>query len=926
MLSAMGETFPAGADGSLPAPPAPPTAVDVLQGAVDQVVATLKRQVEWYRHHPIEAVACGVVGFLVAWATNTAIMAVKYDGYRVARGSAAAGEGNVFWGGAFWLLLPGLVAACAVYTIRVGPMQALRQVAGLPGMLKGAARIDRNAVPHVLGGFAVGGVISVLTVPLVSGVAAGWLVFAMVTRLRSVAVSFVSALWRLVSERLGGKPDHVGPMSSLLALAGTTGAMVVAWLVPSRALVLFAALLAGVIAVLMSRAAAPRPTAATTALVLVVLGVAGVIAVVVFAGPAFADDGGWPECGRPNAFKWVTSCAGSGRVLLDSLLFGGIPGFIGGLFGGGAGGAGGEEPGPFIPGTGCKAPPGPLPMSDERADLLKWRALHPDAPVQEYWEYKERVEEFKQWQQEPDDPFYARWWRDMNRYNEEVGNALWEDYDSGNMGDRLRRMPKHVLPAMINATGTMLKGLAAQGKDMMEAGGPMMYPLKLAGDSFKMMVDQASVLTELQAMQQRGASPEEIRAYSRQQVERMAPGLLPTMEKYVDASLKNDNETVAKMTTELFAHVEVMAIAGKGQSFLTEKAMLANAARTEAAAIANIEAKIMAAPEPSVPPRAPPRAPAPDPVAPPRTREQLMALAEQHGEVRLTPAEARSLGLESQIADDLWDHSLRWGGSTEFKLGTAETVAMRESGMHQPKPGCYVGPDGVEAPSLLVKSINEVDGAISPQLAGKKGIVSFVDAAEPPVGTPEHARWQWRQQERVDLKESMDVLGTKGGIKIDENGKPVPYHVDEMPDGTLVDRATGKTFVPDNDTYTGNPGTLTPEQYQSSLYKLGRGTIQHPGDTPNWHIPLDDPDFAYKVKVKNKVIADVEKEGRLRIDADGPKLCKMPAKPGGPSGSQAPPGYDAPAPGSGGAPPGYDAPAPGSGGAPPGYDTSGGGR
>ncbi|HEX4979906.1 MAG TPA: hypothetical protein VFV35_07570 [Acidimicrobiales bacterium] len=897
--------------------PERPRPQDVLRRAFDNVGATFGRQLAWYRDNPILAAVCAVAGFAVAWLANTAIMAVKYDGYVVQPGAAVAGKGNVLWGGAFWALVPGLLAAVVVYTIRVGPRSALAQLAGLPSMVRGASRFDGAAVPHLLGGIAVGSVVPLLAVPVISGALSGWLLFLLATRLRSTLVAVVSSVWRFVFERATGRDaDGVSASSTLVAISGSLLAMVVGWLVPSKPLVLLAAVVAGVLAVVLGRQqGSPRPATAGVA-VLVVLG-AAFVAFVLAAPETAADDGGWKECGRPGLVSWATDCGGSSDLLLQALLFGGPPGLFGALFGGGLGGSTpGEEDPPFLPGTGCNPPPDDRPMSPERAELLRWRQLHPDAPYSEYWEYKQRVEEFHRWEQEPDDPFYERWWRDAQRYNEELGKALWEDYDSGNMGDRLRRMPKHAIPALWNATKTMVTGLAQQGIEMGKAGGPVNYAFK---QGFDMLVRNVEFQVELDTMRRNGATPEQLSERAWQEFDAVVPGAREWGAKYVEASLTNDNETLAKMTMEAWGHVTVDAVTGKAMD-----AGVGHVAKTQYTKALNAEV----AATKTVP-------------TTPRTREQLLATADRHGTVRMSPDEAPLLGLESDIATGISEMHVRNGGSTEFKLGATENVAMRESGQYQPKPGCYVGPDGVEAPSLLVKSVNETDVAINPNLAGKERIVSFVDGPEPPKGTPEHSRWQWRQQEKVDLRASMEELGTKGGIKIDEHGNPVPYWVDELPDGTLVDRDTGKPFIPDNDTYTGDPGSMTREQYQAELYRLGRGTIQHPGDTPNWHIPADDPDFAYKTKVKEKVINDVQKEGRIKVDGDGVHLCKTPTKPpdpfkaptwGAPAGyataagasatGAAPPGYEGPAPG-GGAPPGYDAPT--GGGAPPGYNSPAGG-
>ena len=927
----------------------------VLAEAWSMVVRAFRRQIGWYRQHALLAGGLAVVAFVVGWGVNAAILAVKYDGYRVAPGSAAIGVGNRTWGPVFWTLLPGLIAAAVVYTVRVGPSTAARRTTGLPKSLLDAYKRDgRMAGVHLLSGLTVSLLISVATVPLVNLALAGWLALLLVGGLRRVVTSLVAALWYFVTERLrAGRAPAADPTSSLVVTTGVLGGLVLGWVVSASGARLVLGILAGVAAVMLNQrraAGSPTPTVATVPLIL-----AGVAAAVVFVHnpPAVADDGGWKECGNPGVFRWITKCGGSWRVIRESFPAGPLS-VLGTLFGLGAGGANSpDDLPPCFPGTGCNGG-GQTPMSPEREAVLKWRALNPDASPQDFQAYQERVKDLHAFEQEPDDPFYARWWRDFNRYNEEVGNALWEDYDSGNMGDRLRRMPKHVPMALVNGLKNMVVGLAQQGYEMSKAGGPTGYALKMTREAWDLSMKQVEIYTAMDEMQRNGVPPAQISAYAKGEMRKIAPGIVDGVDKYVEASLKNDNETTAKITTDVFGEIMVMAVTGKllgPKAAPAAEVNIAEAASTEMMAnAAELRAEAAARGEAIAPRTGPIFEPPPLDPPLPRTRAKLMELAEANGSVKLTPAEARQLGLEQGLADDLWDHHLRWGGSTEFKLGAAENVAMREGGQYQAKPGCYVDPvTGKDAPSLLVKSINETDVRINPELAGKERVVSFVEGAEPPRGSPEHARWEWRQQERVDLKQSMETLKTEGGIRIDENGRPTRYWVDELPDGTLVDRETGRPFIPDNDTYTGNPGALTPDQYQASLYKLGRGTIQHPGDTPNWHIPLDDPDFAYKVKVKNKVIADVEKEGRVLIDADGVKFCKTPSTGGGsappapgPPGPGAPglpgpavvgsglhspldatdagppPGYSSPAPG-GGAPPGYSSPAPG-GGAPPGYD------
>jgi hypothetical protein len=787
----------------------------------------------WYRANWRRALVVGAIGLVLGWVVNIAIMAVRYDGFRVPRGAPATGVGNTMWGSVFWLLAPALVTGVVGYRLRVGSGRFWSEVRALPETAKSVVRMDGEAAAvHALWGFAGAMVVTLVIVPSVSGLLAAGLLMMLFSGLRPLVVGTAFAAWEVAVGRL--KPATAAPPTVVTLLVGglgAVGALAVGWLVGDSSLRLLLALAAGAGAWSLGR----RSRVATTALA-VLAGAAVTAHVFGGAVPAWADDGGFKECGNIGLWAWIRRCGGSGRVIRRGFL-GGLFSGISSIFGLGTGETTGGEDGDEDPfGGGCDPPPD-RPVNQEQADRLKWRQNNPGRPVSDYWAHKERINELRAWEQRQADPWWKKTWDGFNGYNEEVGKALYQDYESGSMADRLSRMPNHVVPGLIKAGKNFVVGMGTQAMEMGKAGGPGGYALKMAKDQF----NQAMQLVELGSYLE-GLPPDQRSQVAGEMLNQMAPW----WNELKTASLKGDNETVARMITEAGMSAEFDALLGGA---MVKGLKMTDGPRQVGGGT----------PEPGIPPQPRPPGMRPDPPPhPTRTREEILGGGEN---VKITPDEGELLGLEKEVSLNLWETNMKHGGWQEFKVGTPEGVARRREG-GIPKPN-----------GMHPKSLSPEEAAAG---NGKPGQVAYRDPGpEPPGGTPEHAAWQRRAQEYVDERANMAKLETEGGKRLDENGNWVDYHAKPDGNGIVREVESGKEFVTDIDTYDWDPGNLSEELSQSFIFKQSWGKVAGEGRTPAWD-PKNPVDGALRAMVMERV----EKEGRVRVDADGIRFCLPKSKKG----------------------------------------------
>lgn len=279
------------------------------------------------KRHPLRTVIAVVVSGAISWLTNVWLMAVKYDGHVVPSGSIAAGSNNTVRGDLFWFLAPMVVAGIVSARIGAGRERFWNGVRSLPATLGGVIRRGgRPGRAQLLAAVALSLVLA-LVLPASTGLVLGIGILA-------AAPSVLGLLsGRLLSRGLGAllRPLGIeGPSDPMLGLVGAALGLGAAYLVTDTAAKVVLAIAAIAAAALFARGR-PGPTATVTVFVVAVAGVW----LTLRTGAAFADDGGFSECGE--SWSAWRNCQGSGQVIsqaMQSVLPAGMGGLLGSAIGG----------------------------------------------------------------------------------------------------------------------------------------------------------------------------------------------------------------------------------------------------------------------------------------------------------------------------------------------------------------------------------------------------------------------------------------------------------------------------------------------------------------------------------------------------------------------------------------------------------------
>jgi hypothetical protein len=294
--------------------------------------------VGWLRKNTARAVLFGLIGFAVGWLANIYIMARRYDGYNVPSGAGATGRGNAVWGSLIWMLGSIVVSTVVSYRLAVGKERFWQEVRSFPGTMRATVRSDGDrALVHMLWGFAGAMVAVLILAPSFSGLMAVGVLVVLGSALRPLVTGVTLAVWRAVGKRFfPGRPVQPTVASLVVASLGTALAFAAGFVVTGTSGRFVVGLLAAGAAYFITRQAAGG-----AAVLLVAVGLSAGAWTVVSASPAYADDGGWAECGS-SLQSWI-GCGGSVEVWLRGLLggfFSGIGSMFGSMFGGGGGGGG----------------------------------------------------------------------------------------------------------------------------------------------------------------------------------------------------------------------------------------------------------------------------------------------------------------------------------------------------------------------------------------------------------------------------------------------------------------------------------------------------------------------------------------------------------------------------------------------------------
>ena len=294
---------------------------------------------DWIRHNLVGLVVTAVVSGVVGYAVNVWLMAVRYEGSITPEGAPAMSKDNLLAGGIFWAMFPMVVCSAIGYRRAVGGERFWRDVRRLPITLVGLFRRDgSHGWVHLLWGAAIALTATVLVPPAVGAVLGVGLLLGAPSIVGSVLSTAFAQLWRVVGRIVAPTKDHrVAPILKVaVGILGWAVALVLGFVLPGEWIRLVLALGCGAAAFVLGR----RTTAAAVAGSAVVLFAGYVVVDLLTAAPAFADDGGFAECGS-TLEGWIRNCAGAGeirrRALIGAIIaaqFGALGFVFGGLVGG----------------------------------------------------------------------------------------------------------------------------------------------------------------------------------------------------------------------------------------------------------------------------------------------------------------------------------------------------------------------------------------------------------------------------------------------------------------------------------------------------------------------------------------------------------------------------------------------------------------
>ncbi len=853
------------------------------------------------------------IGFGIGWLLNVWVMGRQYDGFRVPNGAAATGEGNLIAGSIFYLVASALITAVITYRLTVGKDRFWAEARDLPNAIKRAFDQDGDqTLFHVLVGFSGSMLIAILVGPSIAGILAAGVLLLFAPVLRPVVVGSLMTVWRHTIAKVAPKfARPPGPIAMLVGVSGTSMAFAFAWISPGTSGDwLFGIGAAAGAYYLATKDSDDAPTLGSGTAVLVLFGLVAVafgLLETILDAVAFADDGGFSECGNPNIIGYVFNCNGSGRVI-ELAFVGGTASGVGAGVGAAAGTAVGAQPGPTndpddpIPGE--PLPPAEGPRTSDDADPgtgpTKPRTeLDPKVPILTDSDGNPILDE-------NGDPIPVgegsgtggsggRPKKDTDILEKlDVDDIDWE-----NLGIHTKVKLKQLLMQAWrddhpNADFTQFQA-AQQDLESMMSGG---YIPGWAKDAWRLTADTANETWKslksgqtLQALigTAEGAgealvegvvgiwdlmaeAPEMVgnaAAYWKEkglagikEVMNEIPGMTTQMmeaflanaDELYAAALAGDDRRIGQAIGKMAGTAEFEILMGMGMMKVGTTAKTAMAAHgiENMKDVARITRTMRAVDNFDFDEY--------------RTLQKLMDKAQKHGpDAKLSLDDVTDFGIAKTDGKRIQEIAEKYGVEIQIRPGNPYASKYLEAGTGHPKP---LGMD--------MKSINPDDLALGAS-KDNLGKVGYFEPKKPSVsrGTPDGDRIWNRYDQRMDEFSSksadMDRFLSEGAEMV-VDGKQVKYTV-ELKDGVLVNKQTGKPFVSDYDLHHLKPksGTAMDSQtWTKVMYDLKKVGIQH-GDTAHF---VDAPSKVATKKRPGFLEEHVPGADRLiEFGGDGPKTA-----------------------------------------------------
>jgi hypothetical protein len=797
------------------------------------------------------------VGYGVGWLANVWVMARKYDGYVVPSGSAATGEGNLVRGSLFWFVIAAVVSAVVNYRLLVGRERFWQEVRGFPATIRRVVRTDGDtALVHVLWGFAGAVIVTMLLGPALSGAVAVGLLVSMATVLRPFVTGTLMTGWRWAlrhfathsrpgadtgaAARPGGHGVYAPSVALTVGLLGSIAAMAFASLARENSTRLFFGVAAGVGAYVLSRrAAAAGGTAALIVGLAAGLGVA-VADALIGAGAAFADDGGWRECGS-SLSNWI-SCNGADKVRWLA------------MFGGGASGAGALV-GPGLAGVAAgDGPPKPwTEMTPEEQDaaindlIERWKLANPGYDPARLDRFRDGLRARSQ------QPGFMD---GLSQFTRDFLSSYSEDLTSGRQAAGLWETAVGSWEGFTGTAGTAWEGLKGSPEFIVNLGAAYWDDVS-SGEQLERMKsvlamgdEYIRVAGEFYSM----SAEEQAAAYEKYGKENVDK-FMRTMRDFDQALQGQDPDQIRRAIGRMAGTAEFDALAG---GLIDKGIKVARGGHLV---------------DDLVPPIGPGRA-------------DILYGAEG---TTLNADDLVKVGVDPKRAEALIEEMKRTGGEVWLKPGSEDAVAWRNE-------GAAGKPEWMKS-----KSGNVYDEYIGLGQQGDSGLVRY-GVPDPPTKPTGMSEAQWQEilpdvdrQYSARLQEYHDMAGVmnkaqNGTIVVDGVEKPLTMTIDGVEQHVRIDWQGGGTLpngqsfgdgvlyaitddgrkIPvagdvDIFTYKG-PGSL--DQALPGIQRADPGIV-HQADTPNWQ-PTD-PKLQ---QVKNDIVHGASTENPsgqnlIKITGDG---------------------------------------------------------
>ena len=326
------------------------------------------------RHSVSSVLVTAIVGFLAGWLLNIVLMAWRYEGYAVSPGSPVTGQGSMITGSIFWLVASTMVFGVIGYRRAVGRQRFWADVKSLPGVFSSMLRQDGSGARiHLLWGFAVAMILQQFISPSLAALLGVGVALSIPTLLGRIAMGLATSFFSATAKRIApAKRVRIPPITAMaVGMLGTVGALLLGFVIngplplPGPAGWVDIRLLIGVGAGVVAWILTTRGRASGSAAMFMLAFASPLLAELASPATAWADDGGWDECGG-TLFGWLT-CGDGGPVTVAILsAAGGVAAGAGAVLGSGigavlgsAGLVGGIPSGPDATGGGGSEEPRP---------------------------------------------------------------------------------------------------------------------------------------------------------------------------------------------------------------------------------------------------------------------------------------------------------------------------------------------------------------------------------------------------------------------------------------------------------------------------------------------------------------------------------------------------------------------------------------